>query len=270
MNQKIPVVYMDETGNKESDRYFVVGFLRVNDSEQLIQKLTRARDQIEALSRYNRKKRVEKLYVDKDIEQLFNFAKNLNSFELKYQFVSDENLHFFKILIKILINQVDFKMDALVIDRKDASYKHTDLADMYKIITHLYFNYRCKEECIFIPDSFDHSWEWQKMLNNQNIRAVIPGSSHSLLPLQVVDILTGLIGHGLRSKDEYSNRDIIREPLLKVFTEEANIKISRSVTVSKPKYISIWTIDFSKTKRGAQSIDKQPNFGTQQLNNRIP
>lgn len=259
---KMQVVYMDETGNKESDRYFVIGFLKVADSEELIQKLMHVRDQIEALSRYNRKRRIEKIYSDKDMDQLYNFAKNPRTFELKYQYVSEENIRFFKILTKILVNQVDFKLDALVIDRKDPSYKHTNLTDMYKIITHLYFNYRCKEECIFIPDSFDHKWDWQAILKNDNIRAVIPGSSHSLLPLQIVDILTGMIGQGLRSKEEYSNRDSVREPLLKVFTEEANLIISRSVTVSKPKYISVWTVDFSKTKRGAQSIDKKPNFGT--------
>lgn len=259
---KLPVVYMDETGNKESDRYFVIGFLRVNDSEQLIQELMRVRDQIEALSRFNRQRRINTLYKGEDIEQLYNFAKTPSSFELKYQYVSEENMRFFKILTKILINKVDFRLDALVIDRNDPNYKHTNLADMYKIITHLYFNYRCKEECIFVPDSFDHSWEWKKILNNDNIRAVVPGSSHSLLPLQIVDILTGLIGQGLRSKEEYSKRDFVREPLLKVFTEEAKITISNNVTASKPKYISVWTVDFSKTKRGAQSIDKKPNFGT--------
>jgi len=69
-------------------------------------------------------------------------------------------------------------------------------------------------------------------------------------------MVTGIIGHGLRQKSEYSNRDKVRLPLLKLFCEEANIKIQKTVTVSKPKYISIWTIDFSKTRKGAQSIDK--------------
>ena len=158
--------------------------------------------------------------------------------------------------MKKLMHEVDFKLDALVIDRKDPSYAHTDLSDMYKIITHMYFNYRCHEDCIFIPDSFDQSWNWGKIINNKNVKAIIPGSSDSFLALQLVDIMTGLIGHGLRQKSEYSNRDKVREPLLKLFCEEANIKIQKTVTVSRPKYISIWTIDFSKTKRGAQSIDK--------------
>lgn len=251
----LTVVYMDETGNKESDRYFVIGFLKLTDTEQLINLLSRPKDQIQALSRYNRRNRIDQIYTNKDVEQLYDFAKKSKNFELKYKYVSNENIRFFKILLKKFIHEVDFKFDAIVIDRKDPKYLHTDLSDMYKIITHLYFNHRCREECIFIPDSFDQSWIWKKILNN-NVRAIIPGNSDSFLALQMVDILTGLIGHGLRSEGEYSNRDLVRNPLLKLFCEEANIKIQKSVTVSKPKYISIWTLDFSKTKRGAQSIDK--------------
>lgn len=250
MIKKLPVVYMDETGNKESDRFFVCGFLQVPDSEALVKELARVRDQIEAKARYNKQKRVKDVYQQKDIDQLYNFAKSTNSFELKYKHVSDENIRFFKILIKILMNKVDFRFDAIVIDRKDPAYIHRDLKSMYKIITHKYFNYRCKDQCIFIPDNFDdHNWSWSEVLNNQNILSVVPGSSHSLLPLQVVDLLTGIIGHGLKDKVDYTNKDRVREPLVTVFEEEAGMKIKRVVTKNSPKYISIWTLDFSKTKK---------------------
>lgn len=261
-SNKIPVVYMDETGNKESDRFFVIGFLCVEDSEQLNRELTRVKDQIEALSRFNRLERTKILKAQSDIEQLFSFAKSPSSFELKYKHITNENVRFFKIFIKILIHKVNFRFDALVIDRKDPNYNHTNLADMYKIVTHMYFNFRCKQECIFIPDSFDNLWNWTSMLNNLQIKAIIPGSSHALLQLQTVDILTGIIAQGLKDKKEYNNKDLVREPILKVFTEEAKIVIRKSITVNSPKYISIWTIDFSKTKKGAQGMDKKPNLGS--------
>ncbi len=126
----------------------------------------------------------------------------------------------------------------------------------------MYFNFRCKQECIFVPDSFDHLWNWTTMLNNPQIKAIIPGSSLAFLQLQTVDILTGLIAQGLKDESDYNNKDRVRLPLLKIFTEEAKIKISKSVTVNKPKYISIWTLDFSKTKKGAQGMDKKPNLGS--------
>lgn len=266
-NQKLPVVYMDESGNKESDRYFVCGFLCVNDSEQLISILARVRDQIEAKARYNKLQRIERVKQSEDLNQLYNFAKAPNDFELKFNYISNENIKFFKILLMILIHKVDFRFDALIIGRNDPSYNHTNLSDMYKIITHMYFNYRCKQECVFVPDSFDHLWNWQSLLNNQQIRSIIPSSSHALLPLQVVDILTGIIAQGLRTSEEYSNRDMVRAPLIKLFEEETKFKIVPSHTRSNPKYISTWTIDFSRTKKGAQSMDKKPNFGPQQVNN---
>ena len=267
INQKLPVVYMDESGNKESDRYFVCGFLCVDNSEQLISHLTRVRDQIEAKARYNKLHRINVVKNSKDIDQLYNFAKAPNDFELKFNYISNENIKLFKILLMILIHEVNFRFDALVIDRKDPSYNHTNLADMYKIISHRYFNHRCKKECIFVPDSFDHLWNWQILLNNPQIKAIIPSSSHALLPLQIVDILTGIIAQGLRNQSEYSNRDKIREPLIKLFTEETKFKIKPTNTVNKPRYISTWTLDFSRTKKGAQSMDKKPNFGPQQVNN---
>lgn len=254
---------MDETGNKESDRFFVIGFLCVEDSEQLIRELTRVRDQVESLSRFNRLKRTQLVRDQGNLEQLFNFAKSPSSFELKYKHVTNENIRLFKIFTKILIHRVDFRFDALVIDRKDPSYRHTNLADMYKIVTHLYFNHRCKQECIFAPDSFDHLWNWATMLNNPQIKAIIPGSSQALIQLQTVDILTGIVAQGLKDETDYNNKDRVRVPLLKVFTEEAKITIAKLVTVNKPKYISIWTIDFSRTKKGAQGMDKKPNPGSQ-------
>lgn len=246
---KLPVVYMDESGNKESDRYFVCGFLWVPDSEQLIAELSRVRDQIEAKARYNKLQRIEKVQEEGDQGQLYNFAKAPKDFELKYQHVSNENIRFFKILLKILFNKVDFRFDAIIIDRQDPNYKHTDLFDMYKIITHCYFNHRCKDSCVFVPDSFDHMWNWQNMLNNEHIKAIIPGNSHSLLPLQIVDILTGIIAQGLREDKKYTNKDIVRAPLVKVFQEEAKFRIIPTATVNKPRYVSTWTIDFSKTKK---------------------
>lgn len=259
---KLPVVYMDESGNKESDRFFVIGFLCIDDSEQLIKELTRVKDQIEALSRFNRLKRTQIAKDQEDIEQLFNFAKASSSFELKFKHVTNENIRLFKIFVKILIHKVSFRFDAIVIDRKDPNYKHTNLADMYKIVTHMYFNYRCKQECIFVPDSFDHLWDWTSILNNPQIRAIIPASSHAMLQLQTVDIITGIIAQGLKNEEDHNNKDKVRAPLIKVFTEEAKVEISKSVTVNKPKYISIWTLDFSKTKKGAQGMDKKPNLGS--------
>lgn len=243
---------MDETGNKESDRFFVCGFLRVTNTEQLTTSLAQVRDQIEAKSRFNKQKRIDQVKAEADIDQLYSFARTTaKHFELKYKHVSHENLHLFKTLLRVLFYKVDFKLDAITIDRNDPQYVHKDLQTMYKIITHQYFNHRCKEDCVFVPDNFDDHWVWGEVLNNSNIKTVIPGSSEAFLPLQAVDILTGIIGQGLKDASDYTNKDKVREPLVNIFEEESGLKIElRSKTVNKPRYISIWPLDFSKTKKG--------------------
>ena len=243
-------VYMDETGNKESDRFFICGFLRVTDNEQFMNNLSRVREQIEARASFNRNKKVEKLYDNRDIQRLYKFTKPGLKFELKYKLVGHSNLGLFKGLIKALVRKVDFKFDAIVIDRQDPAYNHTSLMAMYKIITRQYFSRVCREDCIFIPDSFnDHSWNWRNSLNYANIKAIIPASSHSLIYLQAVDILSGIIGQALKDKDDYTNKDKLRQPLVEIFEKEAKITITRNVTVNKPRYINIWTMDFSKAKK---------------------
>ena len=248
--QDFTTIYMDETGNKESDRFFICGFLRIADNEQFINRLSRVREQIEARARFNKQQRVERLYEAEDIDTLYKLARHSIKFELKYTHVTAENIKFYQRLIKLLIREIDFKFDALVIDRRDPTYVHRDLKTMYKIITHLYFNKICTENCVFIPDSFDdYKWNWREILNNGNIMSIIPSSSHALFYLQVVDVLAGIIGQGLKDKEDYTNKDRVREPLVKLFQEETKILIEQNATVRSPKYINIWTIDFSKAKK---------------------
>ncbi|MFZ1523143.1 MAG: DUF3800 domain-containing protein [Candidatus Saccharimonadales bacterium] len=246
------IVFMDESGNKESDRYFVCGFLLIDDVESFNKKLSRVRDQIEAKSRYNKQEKIQESFNQNDLTSLYNFAKSSTNkgFELKFKHISNENISQFKILVGILFADIHFRFDAICIDRNDPNYRHDTLKDMYKIVTHKYFNYRCKSECIFIPDIFDvHNWNWGEVLNNDNINTILPAESHSMLALQVVDVLTGLVGLGLKTEIEQNNSDKRRLPLLESLQKAGHFKISREFTVRKPRYFSVWTLDFSKTKK---------------------
>jgi len=50
--------------------------------------LHRIKDQIFHLSQFNRRERVRRLYEQKDLDQLHNFAKKYSSFELKFNKIS--------------------------------------------------------------------------------------------------------------------------------------------------------------------------------------
>lgn len=245
----MPVVFMDETGNKETDRFFICGFMEVADVNEFHRQLQRIRDQIKGLADRNRKQRVLNLKTDGDIEQLFQFAYRLSSFELKFDKITKENLSLFQDLLRLLARKVEFKFTAIVIDRQDPSYEHRTLIDMYKLITHKFFNYRMKNKVIFMPDEFDTGMSWSNIVRSDNIAAVVPLESHSSLALQCCDVLGGVIGLGLKDKSDYTKRDDVRLSMVAVFEQELNCQIKQVFTVSKPRYISVWTLDFAKAGR---------------------
>lgn len=245
---KLPVVFMDETGNKESDRFFICGFLEVPNVNEFQIQLQRIRDQIKGLSDRSRKQRVLDLKTDGDIDQLFQFAYRPSSFELKFDKITAQNIVLFQDLLRVLARKCDLRFTAMVIDRHDPSYEHRTLIDMYKIITHKYANYRLKTPSVFVPDDFDTGLSWDDIVQSEKIVAVIPSESHSSLALQCCDVLGGAIGLALKAKQDYTKRDTVRLPMVETFEAEFNCRISKEFTVSNPKYISVWTLDFSKAR----------------------
>jgi hypothetical protein len=81
---------------------------------------------------------------------------------------------------------------------------------------------------------------------------IIPEISDTSIPLQVIDIFTGIIGLGLRlkylDKKYLTNSDKKRIPMVKTLEKLMNREIDKNFTITSPHYISIWTIDYSKKK----------------------
>ena len=62
---------------------------------------------------------------------------------------------------------------------------------------HMYFDYIQIAPCVFVPDQFDPQFDWVTVINRpQKILGVLPATSHEFLPLQTVDLLTGIIRLG--------------------------------------------------------------------------
>ncbi len=248
---KTTVVYMDESGNKESDRFFVCGFLEVKNVPQVLGSMSRVRDQIFAKSRNNWLQRTSQLYSDQDLDKLYKTAKTFNKFELKFSKVTEENRDLFSDLIKALWSKVDFRFNALVLDRQDPNYKHYGMEKLYSSIINTYTKKCLKDDSyIFIPDQFDDTFDWNTKINYQkDPQQVIPQSSESSLPLQIVDILTGIVGLGLRNSNghELSNSDNKRLPILETLEAKIDKKVDGNLTVNVPRYFSIWIRDFSRS-----------------------
>lgn len=253
---------MDESGNKESDRFFVMGFLEVQNVILFNKELHRVRDQIFHLSQFNRRNRVRRLFEQKNLKQLYNFAKKYSSFELKFNKISEENIHLFQDLLKALFSKIDFKLNCLVIDRTHPQYQHVGLEGMYKSLVSTYSKHCIKNNFIFIPDMFNPTFNWNKLNYDKKCKFILPQVSDTSLPLQVVDVLTGTIGLALKCRNEGTNKlnksETKRLSMVKTFEKLVGKSINNNITTSKPKYISVWTIDFNKKRSSRHGQETQP------------
>lgn len=253
--KKPTFVFMDESGKKESDPYFVCGFLELKDNEIFFNLLQRVYDQIKNLSIRNRIRRVKYLRKINDVESLFNLAKSFNQFELKHYLISKENQKLYCDLIKVVFRKTRFRYTAIVESRIDKNYINDSKGEepLYLKAFKLYINYCVKNpNYIFIPDSFDKNFDWKKVKKGYLPLSILPLDSKSCLQLQVVDIFSGLIAQALKLAAGFkmNNKDIVRKPVLETLENEIGKKIKGNLTVSnKNYYFSVWVVDWSKSKK---------------------
>ena len=258
-------VFMDESGRKETDSYFVCGFLEIEDNQIFCSSLQRVYDQIKNLSIRNRIKRVEYLKNKGDIESLYNLAKTFNEFELKNYLISKENQILYCDLIKVLFRKTKFRFTAIVVDRSDPLYNKDPEGQfpLYLKAFKLYVSFCVKEpDYIFVPDTFEPNFNWN-VKNGMLPMAILPLDSRACLQLQIADVLSGLVAQALKIKSgkKLNNKDLVRKPVLNVLEEEIGKKIEGNLTVNKPNYFSVWTIDWSKsTKKSGHGQETQPRY----------
>jgi len=257
-------VFMDESGKKESDRYFVCGFLEVFDNRDFLLNLQRVSDQIKNLSIRNRMARVDELKNMNDINQLYLLARTFNEFELKNYRITHENQGLYCDLIRALFKRTNFRFTAIAMDRKSPLYIRDENGEDPLYLKALKrYSVNCapksQKEYIFVPDSFNISFNWNVKEGKLPI-AILPLDSKSCLQLQIVDILTALIAQGLRvaGNEPLSNKDQVRKPVLETLEKVIDKKINGNLTVDSPHYFSVWILDWSKTKRPGHGQETQP------------
>ncbi|MCX6706480.1 MAG: DUF3800 domain-containing protein [Candidatus Woesebacteria bacterium] len=262
MTNKPLFVFMDESGRKESDPYFVCGFLEIEDNQAFSVSLQRVYDQIKNLSIRNRIARVDLLKKRKNINELYNLARTYNEFELKHYRISQENQILYCDLIKVLFKKTKFRFTAIVADRSDRLYERDPLGQfpLYLKAFKLYTSYCVRTpDYIFVPDSFEPGFDWN--VKNGNLpMSIFPLDSKSCLQLQVTDILSGLTAQALKLEKRLkrNNKDVVRQPVLDTLEKELGRKINSKFTVNKPVYFNVWRIDWSKTKRSGHGQETQP------------
>lgn len=263
-NDELSFVFMDESGKKESDRFFVCGFLQIEDNTQFVQALRRVADQIKGVAIKNRQQRVEILRQSSDVKQLYNLAKSFNQFELKHYLISNENKNLYSDLIKALWKKTSFKFTAIAFDRHNENYirdvnEHTAL---YLKSLKMYTKY-CTNNVryVYVPDNFDINFKWNVKSGNLPI-AILPLESNASLQIQICDILTGLVTQALRISygSPRTNKDIIRESVVETLENELGRKINGKFTVNNPHYFNVWLLNFDQKEKSGHGQETQPRF----------
>jgi len=237
---------MDESGKKESDRFFVCGFLQIEDNIQFARALRRVVDQIKNLSIRNRQQRVEKLKNQEDIDQLYNLARTFNEFELKHYLITRENRELYSDLIKVLWNKTHFRFTAIIFDRHDPNYvRDINEHDVLYLKSLKLYTTCCAKDIryVYVSDNFDINFEWNVKKGNLPI-SILPLESNASLQIQVCDILTGLIAQAMRSVNgaAKSKKDIVRDPVVNTLKEQLGRSIDGKFTVNQPHYFNVWPI----------------------------
>ncbi|GEM_PF-1856569 len=259
-------VFMDESGKKESDRFFVCGFLQIEDNIGFSRSLQRVVDQIKNLSIRNRQKRIDILHKDKNLEELRNLAWTFNQFELKHYRITKENQNLYSDLIKALWKKTKFRFTAIVFDRKDPNYirEPNEHNALYLRALKLCMNHCVKDiKYVYVPDNFDINFNWNVKSGNLPI-SILPLESNSCLQIQVTDIFTGLIAQALRtiSGEELTHKDEVRKPVLDTLEVTMGQKIKGNLTVETPNYFSVWVVKLTKNEN--RGMDKKSNPDSQQ------
>lgn len=108
---------------------------------------------------------------------------------------------------------------------------------------------------IFVPDQFAPDFDWAKIIDRSaKISGVLPASSHEFLPLQIVDILTGIVRLGLEiksgEKTTLGRNDTTRKNLVDTFESVFDTEIKPNMNkIISGNYVGIWTVNFAKSKK---------------------
>lgn len=244
-------VFIDESGTKKQDKYFSIGFLQLENPDKYYKTLNLYRDKLFGISRKERNQRVEDLFKQGKNEELLKFAKNPFKFELKYSKINNYNLNLYKAFISTLISVID-KIVVISIDREDPEFHDTSgLRASYKRILNTFFKKYNKDSEINVAILDDFGIKFSEAIDTTLLPdSFLRNDSSSNIFLQGVDVVTGLIGFGLRDLDGLENqskKNVIRRELLNIILSNIGIDtFKKNITTNNKTYFSSWVLDFSK------------------------
>ena len=258
--------FIDESGNSRQERFFGLGLLLIDDEIGTFYDAMRPfYDKVYDLSKLTKSERIKTLTEQNEIEQIAQIANSNRRFELKFQYINNVNNAIYSELIKRYFEFKNVRFCALVIDRLDPHFPHTDLEpwSVYihraaMLVVNNIKNIHPCHLCLLVDDltkpknvtkTFEASLkeEVQKRLVKGSVDSSVFGvsrlESHSSLLLQIVDILLGAVMYdfkknvGLISENQSKKQQPVADAIRKHLGTNS---LGSSNTFHDPNYFSIW------------------------------
>lgn len=269
--------FIDESGVlDESSRvqpYFAVGFLRIDYTSVISEKLTQKHYDYFSIQKEKRKKLLENLKTnsrvlsDNDLNMLLVSTRH---YEYKFTSVTHTTLERYKSFLDTAF-EFPLYFCALVIDKTDPLFNST----IYKNYWSAYIKYAkmlCQNNCgegnklCVIADYMNRpsgtDIYFEKELNAlSNVFNTLRAHSETFTLLQMCDLMLGSVVFQWRQKNGFvgdSNRakakkefvDYLADKLVIPKAKQSDFPLAQSVTCNSPIYFSVWPLRLSNTKSG--------------------
>lgn len=270
INQKLKnkyFIFMDESGNNEQDRFFVLGILMVpaNEIGGLFNFLENISYKIKTRSQIKMNERVDDDFKNKNYDKILKKAKSNRVFEMKFSSINKENEDLYIHILNKYFKQKNYRFSAIVLDRKSDNFKPAGMShwDRYLNNAAMLIANNIKNidngEFVVIADQITqprNGRPYENYLCNKIFerleRKNIPleslfGSvrmeSHATNFLQLTDILVGAVTYDFIGKENDRKSEF-----MKIMREKLKIsgKLNQSITIHEPNYFSIWKYNSKK------------------------
>jgi len=269
--------FIDESGildeSKKIQPYFAVGFLRIEDTSVISEKLTQRHYDYFSTQKEKRKKLLEYLRAnprtlsDKDLNLLLASTRH---YEYKFTSVTYTTLDRYK---SFLDTALEFPLHfcALLIDKTDPLFDST----IYKNYWSAYIKYatlvaqnNCDEgnKLCIIADYMNRPSDSDTYFENElnklpNVFNTLRAHSETFTLLQICDLILGSVVFQWRQKNGFvkdSNRakakkafvDHLINKLVIPATKTSEYPLAQPITCTNPIYFSVWPLKLSQTKSG--------------------
>ncbi len=269
-NEKFSTVFIDETGvldeAKEIQPYFGIGFLKLDDTSLITEKLTQTHYDYYSQQKEERRKVITDLKTTPKTltqDELNLLLLSTRHYEYKFTKITMANLEKYKQFLDVAFS-FPIYFSALVINKQDPKFNR----DFYKNYWEAYISYAklvCKHNCgedkvVIIADYMNRPRESKKFFETEleqlpNVFKTIRANSESFLLLQLTDLLLGATvfqwrqangfvknSNRAKAKIEFTNHLITKLRIPE--NKKIVCPLAQKITCNQP-YFNVWPLQLS-------------------------